>query len=171
MKKLITIILAVTLFLPAVALADLPDVSGLSDQELKDLIAACSAELMSRNVTEPEGTLLFNAGGMRAYQTGNAYIDDSGLLRIPVTICNDLNERAAISLEDETCNGWDIMSQGGAETKANSKKKAEMFFWVNKADVTDISQIDSLRFRWTVFSMESAQTLYEQEEIEEHRFW
>ena len=43
MKKLITIILAMAMLLPAVALADLPDITSLSDQELKDLIEVCSA--------------------------------------------------------------------------------------------------------------------------------
>ena len=170
MKRLITIFLILALVVPAATLADI-DVSSMSDQELKDMIAACSSELTARASLEPDGILLFNAGGMRMYQTGDAYINKTGLLCIPVVVCNDLNERAAINLKDETCNGWDIMSQGGAETKAKSKKKAEMFFWVNKADVTDISQITSLRFRWTVFSMETAKTLYEEDKIGEHRFW
>lgn len=170
MKKLIATILIIVM-LPIVALADLPDVTGMTDQELKDLISACSQELRARNTVEPDGILLFDAGGMRMYQSGDAYIDQQGMLCVPVIICNDLDENAAISLEDETCNGWDIFSQGGAETKAKSKKKAEMYFWVNDANVTDISQIESLRFRWTVFSMDSVETLYEAEEIEEHRFW
>lgn len=169
MRKLIIAILILSM-LPIVAFADV-DVTAMTDQELKDLISACSAELLTRIETEPEGTLLFNEGGMRAYQTGEAYIDNQGLLRVPVTICNDLDERAAIMPKDETCNGWDIMSNGGAETKAKSKKKGEFTFWVNKADVTDISQIVSLSYRWTVFSMESVKTVYEQEEPEEHRFW
>ena len=37
MKKLITIVLAVALILPAAALADLPDISGLSYDELVEL--------------------------------------------------------------------------------------------------------------------------------------
>ena len=170
MKKLIATILIIVL-LPIVALADLPDVTGMTDQELKDLISACSQELRARNTVAPDGILLFDAGGMRMYQSGDAYINQQGMLCVPVIICNDLDENAAINLEDETCNGWDIFSQGGAETKAKSKKKAEMYFWVNDANVTDISQIESLRFRWTVFSMDSVKTLYEADEIEEHRFW
>ena len=37
MKKLITIILILALALPALALADLPDISGLSFEELTQL--------------------------------------------------------------------------------------------------------------------------------------
>lgn len=170
MRKLFTLVLALTLVLPVLALAELPDVTGMSDQELKDLIAACSAELTARNANDPEGTLLFDAGGMRMYQTGEAYIDN-GILRIPVIIYNDLDERAAISLEDEKCNDCDITGNGGAETKAKSKKKAEMYFFVADANVKEITDITSLSFRWTVFSMESRKTLYEQKEAEEHRFW
>lgn len=172
MKKLIAIvlILAVAMLLPCFAVGDV-DVSGMTDHELKDTIAACAAELRIRHETTPDGILLFDAGGMRMYQTGDAYINNQGLLMVPVTICNDLDERAAILFEEETCNGWDIMSNGGAETKPKSKKKAEITFWVNDADVKEISEIESLSFKWTVFSMESATVLYEQENAEQYRFW
>ena len=59
MKRLITIILILALAVPAAALAD-QDISLMTDQELKDMIAACSAEIRSRNTSEPEGILLFD---------------------------------------------------------------------------------------------------------------
>ena len=85
MKKLLTIILAVSLLLPAIALADLPDVTAYTDQELKDLISACSAELRARNTEEPAGTLVFEHEGVKLYQTGNPRFS-SDYMYIPVSI-------------------------------------------------------------------------------------
>lgn len=170
MKKLITIILAVAMLLPAIALADLPDVTAFTDQELKDLISACSAELMARNTSEPEGTLLFEYEGARIYQTGDAEIGFVGYLQIPIAIYNDMDIGVSISVDKAVCNGWDIYGLGeGASPHA--KKKGTLTFAVNDADVTSLDQIESLRFIWTVTNTENYMYIYKQPEPEEHRFW
>ena len=59
MKKLLAIILAVTMLLPTVALSDLPDLSSLSLEELHELRKTVCAEILSRSqwesVTVPPG--------------------------------------------------------------------------------------------------------------------
>lgn len=170
MKKLITIVLALAMILPAVAMADLPDVSGLSDQELKDLIAACSTELRERNTTEPEGILLFEYEGARIYQTGKAEINILGYLQIPVAIYNDSDTNLSIGVDNVVCNGWDIMGIGEGAS-AHAKKKGDLNFTVDDADVTSVDQIESLRFIWTVTNTDNYRFIYKQQEPEEHRFW
>jgi hypothetical protein len=49
MKKLITIILILTMLLPVVALADLPDISGLSLEELHQLRENICKEILSKS--------------------------------------------------------------------------------------------------------------------------
>lgn len=170
MKKLITIILALVMFIPVVSLADLPDVTAMSDQELKDLISAASAELMARNASDPEGTLLFEYEGARIYQTGNAEINFMGYLQIPVAVYNDMDIGISFGTDAVTCNGWDIYgSSAGATAKA--KKKDTLTFKVDDAEITSLDQIDSLRFKWTVTNTETYMYIYKQEESEEHRFW
>ena len=50
MKKLITIILAVALILPIAARADLPDISGLTNEELKELNNQIQLRLFSEKL-------------------------------------------------------------------------------------------------------------------------
>ena len=168
MKKLITVILILSLLLPAAALAT--DVTSMTDQELKEMIAICSAELISRNTTDISGTLLFEHEGVQLFQNGDAVIGSGGFLRIPVIIVNNTNHEMCISIEDAICNGWSIYSSG-ASTVANSKKKDDLSFNVGDADVTSLDQIISLSFKWSVLNFDTFDTVYKQGEQEEHRFW
>ena len=168
MKKLIATILII-IMLPIAALADLPDVTGMTDQELKDLISACSQELRARNTSEPEGILLFEMNGFKMFQTGDAYIS-SGFMRIPVALYNENDFGVSISPYKTNCNGWDIWSDGG-DVSANAKSKEFLSFSVDEADVIEIDQIESLKFVWKVYDTNTYHDIYDQKEPEEHRFW
>jgi hypothetical protein len=169
MRKLLSIILAMVL-LPIVALADLPDVTGMSDQELKDMIAACSHELMSRNTSEPEGTLIFEYEGVKVYQIGDPYFDFSGFLRLPVAVYNDTDCEMVISPQETHCNGWDI-SAGNCRATGKAKNKDDIYFEVSDADVTSIDQILNFDFKWQLYDFTNYKVVYLQETKEEHRFW
>ena len=168
MKKLITIILAMAMLLPAVALADLPDVTSLSDQELKDLIEVCSAELASRDTAKEEETLLFDQDGVKLYQTGEAYVYDE-YLYVPVAIHSEKDFELSLGMENVKINGWETYSNG-VFVIAGAKKKDKLTFKIADADISEISQIESLEFSWVVFNNETWEFLY-RGEIEEHRFW
>jgi hypothetical protein len=169
MRKLLSIILAMVL-LPIVAMADL-DVAGMTDQELKDIITACSAELMARHKTEPDGILLFDQGGFRMYQTGDAYIDRNGRLEIPVIIYNDLEVAASLTVRDVTCNGFNCNGYLYSKLQPQSKVKCEFDFSTEDVGLTSVDDIDSLIFRWYIWSSEDKSINFETEEREEHRFW
>lgn len=170
MKKLITVVLIIAMLLPVAAMADLPDVTALSDQELKDLVSAASAELMARNASDPEGTLRYEYEGARIYQTGPAEINFLGYLEIPVAVYNDMDFSISFGMDTVTCNGWDIYGDS-AGASAKAKKKESLMISLADADVTAIDQIDSFRFKWTVTNTETYMYIYKQEESEEHRFW
>lgn len=168
MKKLITIILAMAMLLPAVALADLPDVAAFTDQELRDLITAASAELLARNTAEPDGILIFEKDGIKLYQTGEPTLS-SEYMHIPVAVYNDTDFEMNVSPENAKINGWEVYS-GGIVVGAKARKKGDIAFNIANADVTELGQIDSLRFSWLVFNQETWERPYEGEE-EEYRFW
>lgn len=169
MKKLLAIILVVAILLPIAALADLPDVTGMTDQELKDLISACSQELRARNTSEPEGILLFEYEGIRIYQTGDAYTSSS-FLYVPIAVYNDNDYGVGVMVENANINGWDVYSDG-CMVSGKGKNKDDIAFSIEDADVKAIDQIESLKFTWRVFNTDSYDTIYEQKEREEHRFW
>lgn len=168
MKKLLSLLLALALLLPAAALAD-PDLTAMTDQELKDLIAACSAELRARSTTDPEGTLLFQYEQVRVYQTGDAYISGD-YLYVPVAVYNDMEHEMVMSAESAICNGWDIYA-GNCRASGHAKKKNEIYFKVGDADITTIDQIVSLAFRWEVYDYDATEKVFKQEESAEYRFW
>ena len=167
MKKLFTMLVVIVLAMPAIAMADL-DVASMTDQELRDMIAACSAELRTRNTVEPDGTLLFETEGLRLYQIGEPHIS-SDYLYIPVAVHNDLGFQLSLSPKVAKINGWEVYSNG-VLVSAEAKKKDELSFKIADADVTELAQIDSIRFAWTVFNMDTWEFPYEGEE-EELRFW
>ncbi len=170
MKKLITIILILALILPAAALSDIPDVSGKTDQELKDLISACSIELRERASTPDGWVLLFEYDGIQLYQIDEAEIF-LGSLRVPVALCNNTDRDTLLCVKDCLCNGWDITG-GSCSAKHNSKKKDSLYFHTENSDVKSIDEITSLQFRWDLIdTTEKAVSVYEQTEPEEHRFW
>ena len=78
MKKLITIVLILALAVPALALADLPDISGLTEEELIELnhlIQICLfSEKLVEGVKVPPGTYIIGvdipAGTYRIEITG-----------------------------------------------------------------------------------------------------
>ena len=78
MKKLITMLLIMAMILPACALADLPDISGLSSDELLELNHQIQNALFSDRITEgvkvPPGTYIIGedipAGTYRIEITG-----------------------------------------------------------------------------------------------------
>ena len=176
MKKLIIVILILALILPAVAMADfdlasMMDLSSISDEQLQNIISNCSAELMARHTTEPEGTLIFEYEGVKVYQTGKAEVNAfTGFLTVPVAVYNDTDSEMVISAENTHCNGWDI-SAGNCRASAKSKKKDDIYFDITDADVKTIDQIDSLNFKWQVYDYDHYSTIYTQEKSEEHRFW
>ena len=175
MKKLIALIFVIVL-LPITALADLNlasllDFSSMSDEALKNLINLCSAELRSRAVIDDKGILLFEYEGIALYQTGDAYINENGLIIIPAYIENNLDDPAYISGDSIICNGWDIMANFGGSVQAHTKNNVDMIFLSGDAGLKSLDDIYSLTFKWTVTSWKTHKTLYQDEVSEEHRFW
>lgn len=78
MKRLLTIVLALVMILPATSLADVPDLSGLSAEELLETIRAAQLLLFSselvNGITVPQGEYIIGedipAGTYRIEITG-----------------------------------------------------------------------------------------------------
>ena len=166
MKKLFAVILIIVI-LPVIALAN-PDVSSMTDQELRDMIAACSAELRARATSEPDGILIFEWEGVKVYQIGDPYISFS-FLYVPVAVYNDTDSEMVISPENVLCNGWSIYG-GSCRAPGKAKKKDTISFNVEDANVSELNTIDSLSFHFEVYDYTNRKTVYEGE-TSEYRFW
>ena len=168
MKKLLTLILALALILPAAALAD-PDVKSMTDQQLRDLISACSAELQAR-ATTPEGwILLLEYESVQLYQIGEAKLGSSKIITVPVAIINNSDKDVSIDAADVLCNGWEI-DCWGPKASANTKKKGELQFFADDSDVESLEDVSSILFVWKIWDSDY-NVIYKDEEPAEHRFW
>ena len=169
MKKTVSFLLALVLFLSSFALADY-DVKSMSDAELKELISACSAELRARETVPPDWILIYDYRSVQIYQTGAAEISIFGdYLNIPVAVINNNDYPVLISIKDAKINGWEVYSSG-CSASANSKKKDDISFSIDAAFVKSIDQIDSISFAWKFINSDDTKDHY-QHDSEEYRFW
>jgi len=113
MRKLITLILILAMFLPAIALADLPDISGLSTDELIELNHLIQMKLFSEKLNDgiriPQGTYIIGedipAGSYRVLIEGDSgsyqlYRGNTLILNGIVGTYFNLNEVGRIILSD-----------------------------------------------------------------------
>ena len=168
-KRVAIFVLLLSLF-ANLAFAEL-DVSSLTDDELKAIISQCSAELRSRHTTQEDGVLLFDQGGMRLYQTGEAEINPRGRINIPVMVCNDLEISASLNLVSVVCNGFAVNGYCGSTIPPQSKAKNTLDFSTEDVGLTSVEDIESLIFGWEIYSIEKPGVVLGPTEREEHRFW
>lgn len=164
------ILMVTVVLLCSSALADV-DVPGMSDRELKDLISDCSAKLRKRAASsDPVGVLLFDQGGMRLYQTGDAFID-SGRLKVPVTLFNDLEtSTASLSPVFVVCNGVATSGDIGPWIPPQSMTVTVLDFSTEDCSIDSLDDVFSLVFQWQIYAAGEG-VLLETPEREEHRFW
>ena len=168
MKKLITMLLILTLSVPALALAEY-NVESMTDAELKDTIKKCSDELASRYTTPDGWILLFEYESVQIYQIGEARLGSTLIIKVPIAIINNYDFDIHVNLYKASCNGWEI-STWPIEAPANLKKKSELYFFADDSDITTLDDVTSLRFVWDIHD-DDYKKIYKQDVPEEHRFW
>ena len=168
MKKIIVLLLASMLLFSTVFAET--DVKSMSDDELKSLIQLCANELREWHTTD-EGVLLFEEGGMRLYQTGEATISSNGRIKIPVVVCNDLELSASLNPVNVACNGFTIQGYCGSVVQPKSKMITELDFATGDLALKSLEDVDSLIFGWSIYSLEKPGTVLEPTERTEQRFW
>lgn len=169
MKKIIAFFLLITFLFPVIALSEF-DYSSMTNEELKEIISLCSAELRARETIDPDWVLLFDCDTVKIYQYDNAEISIFGSLRVPVVVINEMDYDIIVSIKKAKCNGWEIYSDGPSAS-AQSKKKDTLSFSVDEAFVESIDQINSLEFIWNVIIRKEKAETYYTSEPEEHCFW
>ena len=128
MKKLLIVLLVLTVFCSSAFAADL-DWANMTDDEINAIIAAGQAELASRSPAPAdgalhmtEGTVLVDQGGILVTLTGN--IETMGtMMQLEVIIENNSSEPIYLNVTGSTINGWEVFGVGVADIGAGKKKK------------------------------------------------
>ncbi len=128
------------------------DLSALSNDELQALIDAAQAELAGRVGTGPaasdvvgDGSILYEDENLRITMTGSLELDEYGALILNVVLENLTNRNLIMSLENASCNGWDVDSPV-ASVSANKKAKETLEFYdaAEDAELTAATDVRSI---------------------------
>ena len=163
-NRILSIVLLLSLLCSPV-LAEL-DIKSMSDEELRDTIAACSAELRNRSQTD-KGTLLYQGESFSVYQTSPAYLSSTGRVEIPVTIYNNYDQIVWIAPEHCTINGFTVQGYGLINIVAHSAIIGELDFATEKLGLTSAENL-SVSFQWKVLDEKYKQLLLTEERFEYH---
>lgn len=129
------------------------DLQSMTEDELRQLIQDASAELESR-AGQPDGSaaappadvvsigsVLYEDENLRITMNGEPTMDEYGVLSLGIVIENFTDRNLIISLENASCNGWDV-SEAVSSVSAGGKSRDTFDFYDAKADAELSSAAD-----------------------------
>ena len=161
MKKLLALILALILSC-SLAFAAVPDISGCTDQELQQLIDLARNRLYMNALKVEKDAVLIDQDGILFYLTGEYRLSVGtgyALLYLNGVLVNNNSFEAAVNVEDCAANGWDIGGSGTAGCAAGKKKKVDIFFSVDDADIFKMEDLEELTFTMKISNYDTYRTV------------
>lgn len=170
MKKLLIVLLALTVFCSIASAADL-DWANMTDDEITTIIAAGQAELASRNPAPAdgvlhmtEGTVLVEQGGILVTLTGK--IETMGtIMELEVIIENNSSEPIYLNVTGSTVNGWEVFGAGVADIGAGKKKKGDLMFNLDDAEIDRPDQIEEMELTLSVANADTWSKIFDTDTI------
>ena len=165
MKKSLIILLVLAFFCVNAFAADL-DWSSMSDDEISAIIAAGQAELASRNPA-PTGdalhmtkdTVLLDRDGILVTLTGKVETMGS-LIQMEVIIENNSSDPIYLNVTGSSINGWEVFGAGVADIGAGKKKKGDLMFTLEDAEIDNPEQIEELELTLSVANADTWNTIF-----------
>ena len=146
MKKVLVAILALfMLFGSTVGFAEGIDLSGMSEEELKNLIDAARLEMTKYHPVIEEGMILYEDENIKMTYTGTMEIDMFDQLVLKVIVENNSEHNLIISCGNVSCNGWSIWD-ASIDVPAKKKAKTELTFMdaVESAELTAVEDVQDI---------------------------
>lgn len=156
MKKIISLVLAFFLLLPAFVSAE--NYTSMTTDELLSMLDAIRVELATRKLDNSEEKVLVDAEGIKWYITGDPilkqYSDGNCTLILNAIITNSTDADIIYDLKDTYINGWSISCSCISTLPAGKKEKREITFYRvhEKCELSDITQLDDIEFHFTICS-------------------
>lgn len=167
MKRFIAVVMLLSI-LCTTALAEM-DVQSMTDQDLQQTINQCAEELRKRN-TDESGTLIFEQEGLRLYQVGDAYIDKSGRIKVPVIGYSEIDARISVTPSIVACNGFTVQGYGLTYISPKSAMIGELDFATGDLKLESLDDVFSLIMTFSLYSPELG-SVYGGGDRIEYRFW
>lgn len=163
MKKMFLILLAITVLIPAMTLAEI-DWTSMDVASIQTEIDRARSEISTRDIkTAEKGTILVEADGLVVTLTGaavNPSWDGSYTLTMNYTVVNNSNN--AVGFRSEKCyiNGWEVSGSIYSDLDAGKKAREEVHIYNIDVDaeVTSIEDIDEIQITFLTFDMNTYMT-------------
>lgn len=164
MRKLFSLVLALLMLCScSLAFAAEIDFSGMTQDELLNVIDQARLELTKFLPAVVDGTVLYEDENVKITLNGDIYME-YGALNIPVIVENYTDFDLIIGIEDSSCNGWDV---GSATVSVSAGKKAKDEFAYYGADedaeLTSAEEVQDITGTLYYFDTETYDRLYEGE--------
>ncbi len=168
MKKIFALILALILSC-SVAFAAVPDISGCTDEELRQLIDLARNRLYVNALKVEKDAVLVDQDGILLYMTGEYIFDYMGpdfcLLRINGVLVNNNSFKAGVYFENCSANGWEIHGPGVVSAQPGKKTKCELTFDFSEAELYQLEGLEDLTFTMHISNSENYKTIFTLESV------
>ena len=168
MKRVFCIALSLILIfaLAVPAFAEVPDFSGMSTDEIQDIITAARNELTVRELKDGDNTVLLDRDGVQVYLTGNARVDaydDVAILYLEAVVIDDTGHPVGVEIESASVNGWDVYGNGIYNVTA--KKKAEFEFTISDGGMFSLEEVEDVTITFHVFDDTTYDGMFDTEPV------
>lgn len=157
MKRIFALILAL-LLIGSAAFAAVPDISGCSDDELRQLIDLARNRLYVNALSVEKDAVLVEQDGIKLYLTGEymtSFSKSWGFLYVNCVIVNNNAFEAKVGIENCSINGWDAYGDGTSSCAAGKKKKVELTFSLYDADISSLDDLEDITFNFYTYNSDS----------------
>jgi len=170
MKRLISVILTLLMFVSCFAIAEGTDFSAMDDATLHAMINGARNELTKREMVAAENIVLFEQDGVSVYLTGKHEVwgSDSYYLDLEAVLVNDSAASVYLYIDTAYVNGWEVYAGGITDTAAGKKQKANIDFSISEAGITTYEEIEEIEVNIWLCDSESYEAIAVLEPITVH---
>lgn len=144
MKRTVSIFMIIMLLVTSVSFAEEIDYASLSAEKLHKIINLARNELVIRESVAAKDVYLIDEENLKIYLTGNQEIDWMGYLVLGVVVINNTDKTITVGIKNSSINGWEVDNIFWAQVSANKKKKDELSFKIEDADISAIEEIEEI---------------------------
>ena len=164
MRKLFALLL-VLLLIGGIAMADIVDYTGMTDEDIYQLIDSAKAEIERRDlIGNPENLTVFYEQGVTIVITSFESNTDHWMYKpalvAQIKAVNTSDNDMSICIDNAAINGWEVDHDGMINLSAGHKEKARFEFNLEDADVATADELETLEIKFYYYTPESRDVVY-----------
>ena len=111
---------------------------------------------MVKGLKAEKKAVIVDQKGVQIYINGDPYIEKNWSgdykLYIPIVVVNDSSQNITMLVENVSVNGWaESGSRDGSAVPAGKKDKGLLYFSLDDAEITDVSEFTDVEFTLRVY--------------------